>query len=55
MCIENVKHYVENTWQIGKTYLPLKKRWNAKMYPPHRHVDSTVNVMHETLQKVEFA
>ena len=26
MCIEDVKHYVWNTWQIGKIYLPLKKK-----------------------------
>ena len=26
MCIEDVNHYVWNTWQIGKTYLPLKKK-----------------------------
>ena len=25
MCTENVKQYVWNKWQIGKTYLPLKK------------------------------
>ena len=24
MCIEDVNHYVWNTLQIGKTYLPLK-------------------------------
>ena len=25
MCIEDVMQYVWNTWQIGETYLPLKK------------------------------